>query len=48
MSRPLIADQRTGVVVGLVLLGGAFLVLHDAYDRRGRGAPWPLSALLPW
>ena len=45
---PLIADHRTGVLVGLVLLAGAFLVLHDAYDGHGRRKPLALGPFLPW
>ena len=48
MKRPLIADQRTGVVVGLTLLGFGFVVLHDAYDGHGSPKPWFLGSILPW
>lgn len=48
MKRPLIADHRTGVAVGLALLGAGFVVLWDAYDGHGRTKPKLLGPFLPW
>lgn len=48
LRRPLIADHRRGVVVGLVLLAGGFVVLWDAYDGHGVRKPRLLGPFLPW
>jgi len=48
MKRPLFSDHRTGVAVGLALLGAGFVVLHGAYDGSGRRKPWILGPFLPW
>lgn len=48
MKRPLIADPRTGVAVGLALFAAGLVVLHDAYDGHGRNKPAILGPFLPW
>ena len=48
MRRPIISDQRTEVGVGLVLVVVGFVLLHDAYDGRGKLKPRILGPLLPW
>ena len=48
MRRPLIRNQGTAVVVGLVLVVAGFVVLHDAWEGRGGKKPWFLGSVLPW
>lgn len=36
------------MVLGLGLLAGGFLLLHDAYDGRGMKKPAILGPVLPW
>lgn len=36
----LIPNQRTEATLGWLTLIAAALLLHDAYDRRGRDVPW--------
>ena len=48
MKRPLIKSQTTAVVAGCALVVAGFVVLHDAYDGRGRKKPMILGPFLPW
>lgn len=48
MARPWIADQGLEVAVALVLIVGGFCLLWDAYDGRGRKAPWFFGPFKPW
>lgn len=48
MSKPLFKTPGRAIAVGAVLLGGAYVCFWDAYRRRNRNAPFPLSTLLPW
>jgi len=41
----LIADQRTETMAGLVLFLAAVVLLHDAYERRGRAQPFYMRLL---
>jgi protein-tyrosine phosphatase len=46
MSRgPKIADQRTALVLGAVLLVAGTYCLYDAYDARGKRRPFALHFL---
>lgn len=46
--RHLIADPAAAVVVGLALFLLGSLVLHDAYEGRGRKPPLILRPLTWW
>lgn len=48
MRRPLVPNQTTAVVVGLVLTAAGFCLLHDAWEGRGGKKPWFLGSVLPW
>lgn len=51
MSRPrrhLIADRHAEIAAGLVLFALGAVLLHDAWDGRGRRVPWPMGAVMPW
>lgn len=48
MSRPRIKDQRVAAVLGVALLAGGWLCLHDAYVRRNRRPPVALRPLMPF
>lgn len=41
-------DRRVGAVVGVSLLLSAWLVLHDAYQKRGIKPPLPLRPFTWW
>lgn len=47
-KRPIIADRRTAVVVGLALFVAGAIVLHDAYEGRGRDTPALLRPFTFW
>lgn len=47
IGEPKIRDYRVAVVVGAVLGLAALWCFYDAYDARGKRAPWILRALLP-
>lgn len=46
--RRLFKDQSTAVLVGLVLFGVGALVLHDAYEGRGKSTPLVLRPFTWW
>ena len=46
--RPFIPDQRIGVGLGVALVVGGFVVLHDAYDGHGQRKPILFGPFLPW
>jgi hypothetical protein len=48
MKKPLIADQNTGVTIGMILLVSAFVILHDAFEGHARPKPKILGPFLPW
>lgn len=41
-------NRKLGAVVGVCLLAGGWLVLHDAYSRRGVKMPLALRPFYPW
>lgn len=45
MNRPLVRDRQLALYGGLAatLLGA--LLLHDAWEARGRPRPWPMKLL---
>lgn len=43
-----IKDQQLELLLGAVMLGAGFLLLHDAYDGRGLKKPAILGPVLPW
>jgi hypothetical protein len=46
--RRLFADHRQGVVIGLGLFILGAIVLHDAYEGRGRNTPKILRPFTFW
>jgi len=44
----LISNPRYDVGAGLVLVTLGFVVLHQAYEGRGRKMPVVLGPFLPW
>ncbi len=40
MTGHLIPSGRTEAALGWALLAAGGLLLHDAYERRGRNVPW--------
>lgn len=46
MSGPLIRDQRTAKVAGVLLLCAGAYCLYDAYEARGRSRPF-VTRFLP-
>lgn len=47
-GKRLFTSPGAAIAAGVILLGGAYVCFWDAYRRRNRNAPFPLSALLPW
>ena len=48
MKGHFIADRRTEMIIGfVVVIVGGFL-LWDAFDNRGKKLPFPLSGLAFW
>lgn len=45
---PFIADRRLAAGLGVALLGGGWLLLHDAYVRRNVKPPLVLRPFLWW
>lgn len=41
-------DRRVGLVVGVALLVGGWVCLHDAYARRNERVPLALRPFYPW
>jgi hypothetical protein len=46
--KPLFPNVNTAIIAGILFLGAGYVCLWDAYKRRGRNAPAPLGAILPW
>ena len=46
--RPLIADHRVAVVLGLASFAAGWALLYDAYDGRGRDQPRLLRPFTWW
>lgn len=46
--KPLIADFTTCLVVGLLVFALGGLLLHDAYEGRGKQAPLILRPFTWW
>lgn len=44
--RPVVADRRTALLLGVVLISAGSLLLFDAYENRGLPRPW-FTRLLP-
>ena len=40
MSRPVVPDQRTALLAGVVCVSVGSWLLWDAYEHRGRTRPW--------
>lgn len=47
-GRVLFKDRRVSAVAGVAALGLAWLLLHDAYVRRGVKPPLPLRPVIWW
>lgn len=45
MTRPLIRDRRTELLLGAVGIVAGSALLYDAYENRGRHRPWWLRWL---
>lgn len=45
---PIIADRRVGAAVGVLFLAGGWVMLHDAYLRRGVAPPLLLRPFMWW
>jgi hypothetical protein len=41
-------NRNTGATIGVILLVGGWLCLHDAYVRRGVKPPIPLRPFMWW
>lgn len=41
-------DRRVGAAIGVILLVGGWVCLHDAYSRRSVKMPLPLRPFYPW
>jgi hypothetical protein len=41
-------DRRVGAVIGVCLLVGGWVCLHDAYSRRNTKMPLALRPFYPW
>lgn len=48
MARHYIANQRTEIAVGVVVFALGALLLHDAYDGRGKTQPRFLRPFSFW
>lgn len=46
--RPLIADQRVAAVLGVASLVTGWVLIHDAYERRGKDQPLILRPFTWW
>lgn len=43
-----IEDRKKEIVIGLLLFIVAGLLMYDAFEKRGRPVPWPVSKFVPW
>jgi hypothetical protein len=43
-----IKDRKKELAIGLILWVFASYLLYDAWARRGKNAPWPLGAVMPF
>ncbi len=43
-----IASRKTEIVIGCALFIIGSLLLWDAFNGRGRNAPWPFGGILPF
>lgn len=48
LRRPFIRDPVTEALAGLALFIAGAVLLHDAYDARGRKLPWPMRPFSFW
>lgn len=47
-KRPIVADRRVALALGVALFVGGALLLHDAYEGRGRNTPALLRPFTFW
>lgn len=40
MTRPLVRNRTVALYGGLAMFVGGAVLLHDAYEGRGRPTPW--------
>lgn len=45
MSKPLVANRNVALLGGVVLTVAGALLLHDAFERRGKSRPFALRFL---
>lgn len=43
-----IQNRKTELIVGLIVFVAGALLLWDAWNGRGKNAPWPLGGILPF
>jgi hypothetical protein len=43
-----VQSRNWEMVTGVALFAIGCMLLWDAFDNRGRKAPWPVGALTPW
>lgn len=48
MKRHIIASRKTELIIGALFFVVGSLLLWDAFDARGKSAPWPFGAILPF
>lgn len=48
MTGPVIKDRRLAAGLGVAMLAGGWLLLHDAYVRGNRRPPLLLRPLMPF
>lgn len=41
-------NRKTEIIAGIILFLAGALLLYDAFDARGKKAPWPTGAIMPW
>jgi hypothetical protein len=47
-SGHLVGNRKAEIVIGIILFLAGSLLLYDAFDKRGKAVPWPISGALPW
>jgi hypothetical protein len=44
-KRPVVRDRKTALWGGVAAIVVGSLLLHDAYERRGKSRPWAIKWL---